>query len=154
MDNLRITIIAVGRLKAGPETSLIDSYLKRLPWPVTIRQVDERRPIKGAERQAREAELIRGAIPEGALVVALDERGKVYDSPQFAEALADWREHRSDHIVFLIGGADGFAPGIRDRADVKLALGPMTWPHALARVMLVEQIYRAYTILKGHPYHK
>ncbi len=154
MDHLRITIIAVGRLKSGPEKALIDGYLKRLPWSVTIAEVDERRPIKGTERQAREAELLLAAIPEGALVVALDEGGKSLDSTAFANGLADWREHRSDHLVFLIGGADGFAPAVRARADVQLSLGAMTWPHALARVMLVEQLYRAYTILKGHPYHK
>ena len=154
MDNLRASIIAVGRIKSGPERTLIDGYLKRLPWDVTIREVEERRPITGAERQAREAELLMAAIPDGALVVALHERGRTMTSPDFANTLADWREHRSDHIVFLIGGADGFAPEALARADVKLSLGVMTWPHALARAMLVEQLYRAHTILKGHPYHK
>ncbi|RMF08336.1 MAG: 23S rRNA (pseudouridine(1915)-N(3))-methyltransferase RlmH [Alphaproteobacteria bacterium] len=151
---MRITIIAVGRLKSGPETSLMDGYLKRLPWPVNIVEVDERRPIKGPERQAREAELILGALPDGAMTIALDEQGKTYDSPGFAAALAHWRQHRSDHLAFLIGGADGFAPEIKSRADHKVSLGAMTWPHALARVMLVEQLYRAHTILSGHPYHK
>lgn len=154
MDNLRITIIAVGRLKTGPEKALVDDYLARLPWSVTIREVEERRPIKGTERQSREADLLTGSIPDGALVIALDERGKPHTSPGFAAMLADWRTNRSDHLVFLIGGADGFAPEVLARADARVSLGTMTWPHALARAMLVEQLYRAHTILKGHPYHK
>lgn len=154
MDNLRVTIVAVGRLKSGPEQALIDGYLARLPWAVTIREVEERRPIKGAERQAREADLLLAAVPEGAMLIALDERGRAVTSPDFAALLADWRETLSDHLAFVIGGADGFDPRVIDKARARISLGVLTWPHALARVMLAEQIYRAHTILKGHPYHK
>ncbi len=148
-----IVILAVGRIKAGPEQSLVAEYLKRLPWPVTVTEVEERRPIVGPERQAREAELILAAIPEKAIVVALDERGKTLSSQLFAEKVVTWRDDGRS-IVFVIGGADGLLQSVRDRADYLLAFGPMTWPHALVRSLLAEQIYRAWTISTGHPYHK
>lgn len=150
---MEITIVAVGRLKAGPEQTLIASYLKRLPWPVRILEVEERRPIIGPERQAREAELILAAIPPNAIVIALDERGPALSSASFAKALEQWRD-MARPVAFLLGGADGFAASVRSRADRLQSFGPMTWPHAFARVMLVEQLYRAHTILTGHPYHK
>lgn len=148
-----LTIIAVGRLKSGPEASLIGEYRKRLPWNVTIQEVEERRPITGPERQAREADLILAAIPAGAELVALDERGKSMPSAAFAAFVGDCRD-QGRPLAFVIGGADGLHQRVRDRAARLLSFGPMTWPHAFARVMLVEQLYRAHTILTGHPYHK
>lgn len=148
-----ISILAVGRLKAGPETALIADYAKRLPWPVQIIEVEERRPITGPKRQAREADLLLAAIPAKAWVVALDERGKSLTSREFAEFLMKQRD-MAQAVAFIIGGADGLDQRVRDRAGSLIALGPMTWPHALARVLLMEQIYRAHAIMTGHPYHK
>lgn len=150
---MELTIIAVGRLKSGPEAALIAEYRKRLPWALTIHEVEERRPITGPERQAREADLILGAIPDGAEVVALDERGRPMASTKFAEFVGDCRD-QGRPLAFVIGGADGLHQRVRDRAGRLLSFGPMTWPHAFARVMLVEQLYRAHAILTGHPYHK
>jgi 23S rRNA (pseudouridine1915-N3)-methyltransferase len=149
-----IVIIAVGRLKAGPLKELCDEYRRRLPFPVDIREVEERRPISGTERKAREGELLLAALPKGALVVALDERGKAHDSAGFARQFAAWREQSGDNLAFAIGGADGLAPAVLEKAAARLAFGTMTWPHLLARAMLLEQLYRAHTILTGHPYHR
>lgn len=148
-----LTIVAVGRLKSGPELDIISSYLKRVPWPLRIVEVEERRPIVGPERQAREADLILAALPANAIVVALDERGRTLTSPAFSQKLMDWQDNGKS-IAFVIGGADGLHHKIRERADFLLGLGQMVWPHAFVRVMLAEQIYRAYTIATGHPYHK
>jgi 23S rRNA (pseudouridine1915-N3)-methyltransferase len=98
--------------------------------------------------------MILGEMPKGALAVALDERGKAYDSAAFARQFAAWRERSGDNLAFLIGGADGLAPAVLEKAAARLALGTMTWPHMLARAMLLEQLYRAHTILIGHPYHR
>jgi 23S rRNA (pseudouridine1915-N3)-methyltransferase len=149
-----IAIIAAGRLKPGPLKELCDDYRRRLPFAIDIREVEERRPLAGAERKAREGELILAALPKGALIVALDERGRAYDSAAFAGQLAAWRERSGDNLAFVIGGADGLAPSVLEKAAQRLALGTLTWPHLLVRVMLLEQLYRAHTILTGHPYHR
>jgi 23S rRNA (pseudouridine1915-N3)-methyltransferase len=149
-----ITIVAVGRNRSGPLAELFDEYRQRLRLPLELREVEERRPLAGAARKRREGELILAALPEGALAIALDEHGRVLDSAAFARQLANWREQSGDNVAFLLGGADGLAPAVLDRAEVRLSLGVMTWPHLLARILLVEQIYRAHMILTGHPYHR
>ena len=149
-----ISIIAVGRLKAGPLKELCEEYRRRIPLPLEIREVEERRPFSGAERRAREGELILARIPRGAFAVALDERGKSHDSAGFARQFAAWRAGSGDNLAFILGGADGLAPAVLEKAAARLAFGSMTWPHLLARAMLLEQLYRAHTILTGHPYHR
>jgi 23S rRNA (pseudouridine1915-N3)-methyltransferase len=150
---MRVTICAVGRLKAGAERDLIEKYTKRIQWPFEIVQIEERRKLLPAELKRREQELISNAIPDGAIRVALDERGTPMSSSAFSEKLARWRDDGRD-VAFLIGGAGGLAPELRKSADFVLSFGKATWPHMLARVMLVEQIYRAQEILAGHPYHR
>lgn len=108
---------------------------------------------KGGGMEA-EADLLAKAVPAGALLVTLDERGKVLSSPEFAAQLARWRDDGRQDVAFVIGGADGIAPGLRDRAAFSISFGRMVWPHMLVRVMLVEQLYRAATILGGGPYHR
>jgi 23S rRNA (pseudouridine1915-N3)-methyltransferase len=103
---------------------------------------------------AAEAALLARAVPEGAVVVALDERGSLMSSPELAATLAQWRDAGRGDVAFLIGGADGLATDLRDRADLSLSFGKMVWPHMLVRVMLVEQLYRAASILAGAPYHR
>lgn len=151
---MRVLIAAVGRAKAGPERVLYEHFARRLTWPVTLREVEERRPLSAAERMGREAEALLAAVPKGAVVVALDERGRSLSSQDFAERLAAWRDGAVGDLAFLIGGADGLAESVRRRADLLLSLGPMTWPHMLVRGMLAEQLYRAQSILGGHPYHR
>ncbi len=101
-----------------------------------------------------EADLLRKASAGAGVLVALDERGKTLTSPEFAAQLGKWRDAGQPEVCFLIGGADGLSPALRDEADVKLSFGKMVWPHMLARVMLTEQLYRAASILAGSPYHR
>jgi len=155
---MRVHICAVGRLRAGPEKSLIDDYLTRFDrtgralglGPVNLTEVEDR---KGGGMQG-EAALLRRALPKGALICTLDERGKRLSSPEFAACLASWRDEGRGDLAIVIGGADGIDPGLRAEADFSLSFGAMVWPHMLVRVMLAEQLYRAATILAGGPYHR
>ena len=155
---MRIRIAAVGRLRQAPEARLVADYLARFDrtgralglGPSEVIEIDDRR---GGGPQA-EAGLIERACPRGAILCALDERGRQMSSPDFAARLADWRDRGTRDTVFAIGGADGLEAGLVARADLVLSLGAMVWPHALARVMLAEQLYRAATILAGTPYHR
>lgn len=151
---MRIVIAAVGRLRQGPEMALVETYRRRIHWPLSISEVEEKRPLPAAERRKREAALLRAAIPDGAATVALDERGTAMTSAQFATRLGAWQDEGVRDLAFVIGGADGLDPAMRETADLKISFGIMTWPHLMARCMLMEQIYRAQQILAGHPYHK
>ncbi|MFD1157650.1 23S rRNA (pseudouridine(1915)-N(3))-methyltransferase RlmH [Roseovarius aestuarii] len=155
---MRVHICAVGRLRAGPERELIDDYLKRFDrtgralslGPAAIHEVEDR---KGGGMRA-EAALLERAVPAGAAIVALDERGHILTSPKFAAKLTGWRNDGCGDVAFVIGGADGLAAELRQRAGFSLSFGQMVWPHMLVRVMLAEQLYRAATILSGSPYHR
>jgi len=155
---VRVHVLAVGRLRTGPERALIGDYLGRFDrtgralglGPAREHEIDER---KGGG-MAGEAALIARAQPEGARLVVLDERGQMLTSPDFAARLAAERDRGTADLAFAIGGADGLAPDLRARADWALSFGPMVWPHALVRAMLAEQLYRAATILAGGPYHR
>ena len=155
---MKVTLCVVGRLRAGPERDLIDDYLSRFDrtgralglGPVDVREVEDR---KGGGMPA-EAALLSKALPDGAAVIALDERGKVKSSPDFAADLARFRDDGRSDLAFIIGGADGIDPALRARCDGALSFGKMVWPHMLVRVMLAEQLYRAASILAGAPYHR
>jgi len=148
----------VGRLRAGPERALLDDYLTRFDktgralglGPVSVHEVEDK---KGGG-MAAEAALLERAIPKGAVLVVMDERGRVIPSPEFAGKLGAWRDEGRGDVAFVIGGADGVDPSLRAKADFKLSFGAMVWPHMLARVMLSEQLYRAASILAGSPYHR
>lgn len=155
---MRLHVCAVGRLRTGPERMLTDDYMQRFNrsarplglGPLTEHEVEDR---KGGGMSA-EADLLARVLPAGAVIVALDERGQTLSSPELAQRLADWRDAGRQDLAFVIGGADGLAPALRDRADLALSFGRLVWPHMLVRVMLAEQIYRAATILSGSPYHR
>lgn len=155
---MRLHVCAVGRLRTGPERMLTDDYMQRFNrsarplglGPLTEHEVEDR---KGGGMSA-EAELLARVLPAGAVIVALDERGQTLSSPELAQRIADWRDAGRQDLAFVIGGADGLAPALRDRADLALSFGRLVWPHMLVRVMLAEQIYRAATILSGSPYHR
>jgi 23S rRNA (pseudouridine1915-N3)-methyltransferase len=122
--------------------------------PVSLVEVEEKRRLTGAELKQREAALILAALPADARLVALDERGATWTSRQFADRLAGWRNGGAGVLAFAIGGADGLGQAVIERADAVLSLGQMTWPHLLARSLLLEQLYRTQQILAGHPYHR
>ena len=155
---MRVQICAVGRLRQGPERDLYDDYLTRFDrtgralalGPAQMIEVEDK---KGGG-MAAEAALLRRAVPDGALICSLDERGKIMSSPQFADMLGGWRDQGRQDVAFVIGGADGIDPALRADADASLSFGAMVWPHMLVRVMLAEQLYRAASILSGGPYHR
>ena len=155
---MRVSICAVGRLRAGPERDLIDDYLSRFNKMGPALGLGPAQVIEVEDRKARgpdaEGALLRAALPQGAVVCALDERGKTVTSPQFAGWLSDWRDDGRRDVAFVIGGADGLARDLRAGADRALSFGAMVWPHMLVRVMLGEQLYRAASILAGTPYHR
>ena len=155
---MRIAICAVGRMRAGPELSILEDYLERFErtgrglgfGPARIIEVEDK---KGGGMGA-EAVLLQKALPAGAVLCCLDERGKPEASPDFAARLGRWRDGGASDLAFVIGGADGLDAGLRGQADHLLSFGKMVWPHMLVRVMLGEQLYRAASILAGSPYHR
>lgn len=157
---MKIAVLAIGRLKAGPERDLFDRYRdradkagRRLGLTVDCREFAESRAAEPSARKSDEARLLAGAAG-GIPRVALDEHGKSLDSRGLADRIAAWRDGGAPGLAFAIGGPDGLDPAFLDQAELRLAFGAMTWPHQLVRVMLMEQIYRAVTILSGHPYHR
>jgi 23S rRNA (pseudouridine1915-N3)-methyltransferase len=158
---MKVAVAAIGRLKAGPERLLAERYIerageagRRLGITLSSREFTESRAGSASVRKDQEAAALLGVPQERAMLVALDERGKSIDSRTFAERLANWRDSGTPSVVFAIGGPDGHGPALIARAGLVLAFGSMAWPHQLVRVMLAEQIYRAMTILAGHPYHR
>ncbi|KAB2867936.1 MAG: 23S rRNA (pseudouridine(1915)-N(3))-methyltransferase RlmH [Bauldia sp.] len=158
---MRITLAAIGRLRAGPERELFDRFLDRadqaggrLGLAFRLREYPENPAGDAATRKHREAAALIADLPAKSAVVALDEHGKSLDSRAFAGRIANWRDSGTAELVFAIGGPDGLGPALLARADLRLAFGAMTWPHQLVRLMLAEQLYRAVTILSGHPYHR
>ena len=159
---MRVAIIAVGRLKQGPERELAERYRERFDdvsrklgfRGLETHEIPESRARDRETRIAEEADAIAAAIPAKSVVVALDERGDNIDSDAFARHLGRWRDDQVGNSIFLIGGADGLSPELRRMAKLRVAFGSATWPHQMVRVMLLEQLYRAATILAGHPYHR
>jgi 23S rRNA (pseudouridine1915-N3)-methyltransferase len=159
---MRLIIIAIGRLKQGPEREIVERYRKRFDDAgrklgfrgVEIVEIAESRARNASARMAEEAAAISAAIPENSVLVTLDERGDNVDSVAFARRLGQWRDQAATNTVFVIGGADGLSPDLRGKAKLRVAFGAATWPHQMVRVMLLEQLYRAATILAGHPYHR
>ena len=155
---MRVHLIAVGRLRAGPERDLVEEYFQRFDrtgrplglGPVVEHEVEDKKNLG----MAAEADLLARAVPSGAVLVTLDERGKLMSSPEFAAMLARWRDGGRQDVAFVIGGADGIDPILRAKADASISFGAMVWPHMLVRVMIAEQLYRAATILGGGPYHR
>ncbi|MGE0669031.1 MAG: 23S rRNA (pseudouridine(1915)-N(3))-methyltransferase RlmH [Sphingomonadales bacterium] len=151
---MNLSIIAVGRCKPGAERDLLDDYRKRLPWKLELIEVEEKRPLDAATLRQREADLLLAKVPDGALVVAMDGRGQAVTSEALSQKLVAWRDAGKSRICFLIGGASGHGDAVRERADFLFSLGNLTWPHMLVRVMLAEQLYRAWSIAANHPYHR
>jgi 23S rRNA (pseudouridine1915-N3)-methyltransferase len=156
---MRLAICAVGRIRADqPERILFEDYQTRFNrtgrplalGPLTETEVEDKR----GSGMAGEADLLIRAVPTGAFVVTMDERGRQLSSPQLADQLAKWRDGGAQDLAFVIGGADGIAADLRARADFSISFGALVWPHMLVRVMLAEQLYRAATILSGGPYHR
>ena len=161
---MKLTLCAVGKLGATTENNLVKDYLARAGQtgrglglsPVELIEVEAKKAknLTSAQLKATEAEAIRAALDDGGIIVTCDERGEPLTSRQIAKRIETFKDRGERRLAFVIGGADGLDPGLRDQAAFSLAFGPQTWPHALVRVMLAEQIYRATTILAGLPYHR
>jgi 23S rRNA (pseudouridine1915-N3)-methyltransferase len=159
---MRIVVAAIGRLKQGSERELAERYRKRAAdagrsaglSAVDIVEIKESRAGDAARRMLEESIAVANLIPERAVTVILDARGESMSSEAFAGRLHEWRQQDKPAVVFIIGAADGLAPSLKEKASLAIAFGAATWPHQLIRIMLLEQLYRAVTILAGHPYHR
>jgi 23S rRNA (pseudouridine1915-N3)-methyltransferase len=151
---MRVTIAAVGRDRSGPARDLFEEYCRRCPWPIRLHEVPPRITAPPERRLAEEAERLSSAASRNAALVALDENGRNLTSRALAAKIGAWQRQGRSELAFLIGGPDGLDAALIERADLVLALGRMTWPHRLVRVLLAEQLYRTATILAGHPYHR
>ena len=152
---MNLTILAIGKMKKNsPEQELINFYVRNSLWPIKIVELEEKRSLTGDALKNAESNLLLKHVPDSAKIVVLDERGQNISSTEFSNQLVRWQDTGFNDVVFLIGGADGHSSFLRQRADLLLSFGKMTLPHMLMRVVLCEQLYRAYTISIGHPYHK
>jgi len=159
---VKLLLVGVGRLKSGPERELVARYAERCVGggrkvgltAFDLREIEESRARRPEDRKAEEAAALRALLPAGAKLICLDECGKTLDSAAFATRIGDWRDAGAPACALVIGGPDGLDPEFRGRADLVLAFGAMTWPHQLARALAAEQLFRAMTILAGHPYHR
>ena len=150
---MQLSIVAIGKGRALPENALAKNWLSRLKPAGQIIEIVSKLP-DGPKRREDEAQRLLRAIPDGAALAVLDPRGKDYSSEEFAALIGKWRDEGFGLAFFAIGGADGHANILRQKANHTIALGRATWPHMLFRAMLAEQLYRAHTILAGHPYHR
>ena len=159
---MRLTLAAVGRLKAGPERELVARYAERIAATgktvglsgLTLKEIDESRARRPEDRKTEEARALRALIPQGARIVALDERGRSLTSEKFAAEIGALRDAGQRDICFVIGGADGLDESLRNEAALILSFGAATLPHQIVRALVAEQVYRAISILSGHPYHR
>src|SRR5207248_9282774 len=159
---MHLVVVSIGRLKQGPERELAQRYRERFGdigrklgfRGLEIHEIPESRARDAASRIAEEAGTIAAAIPEKSLLVALDEHGENIDSPVFSRHLGRWRDQGVGSTILMIARADGLSPELRRKAKLRIAFGSATWPHQMVRIMLLEQLYRAATILAGHPYHR
>ena len=155
---MKIHLCVVGKLRNGPEKDLVDDYLNRFEkigrshalGPVSVNEVEDKK--NGG--MSNEAILLQRIIPKDAVIIALDERGEVVSSPNFSEKLIAYVNNNVSDLAIIIGGADGIDSNLREKADYKISFGKMVWPHALVRVMIAEQLFRAASILAGSPYHR
>ena len=141
-------------MRPSAERDLLNNYSARIKPELQIIELEEKRNLSANELKAREGELILAAIPTGAKIIALDEKGKSITSRELASRLGAWKDEGARETVFIIGGADGLHESVRKKAHMVLSFGAMTWPHMMVRAMVAEQIYRAGSILSGHPYHR
>jgi len=150
---MRIFIITIGRLKSGPEKLLADRFIKQITSPLTICEVEAKKKLEPHNLMRREGKLLMDACPKNAKIIAMDRSGKQFTSLEFADQIKKW-QHDAKNIVFIIGGPYGLDKSVIESAELVLSFGQLTWPHMLARAMLLEQLYRVQQITKRHPYHK
>ena len=153
---MNINIIAIGKFNNSPEKEIYLEYVKRLKWKIELRELELKNSasLSVAEVKAGEGDLLLKALKPSSKLIALDENGRQFSSREFADKIKDFGNSGQSDLTFVIGGANGLSPEVLQRAELKISLGKMTLPHLLVRAVLAEQIYRAQTIIAGHPYHK
>lgn len=152
---MKITILSIGKFsKNDPNLDLFLEYQKRLKWKLELKELMVKGNFEGQVLKAKEAEILLNNLPENSKIIALDEKGKMFSSSEFAEQIKNYTNHGASHLSFIIGGADGLDDEIKRKADLVLSFGKMTFPHMMIRAFLSEQLYRAWTIINGHPYHR
>lgn len=151
---MQIHIVAINKLKTGPEQALYNYYVQRLPWKVTCKEYELKKAPAPSARKEKEAELLLAGCEGADRIIALDAAGKQMTSPALAAYIHKARDNSARTFAFVIGGADGLHESVLTKAHLTLSLGLVTWPHMLMRVLLAEQLYRAHTIITGHPYHR
>jgi 23S rRNA (pseudouridine1915-N3)-methyltransferase len=150
---MRVLIAAIGKAKASPEQQLYHDYIKRLPWKCELKELEAKFDDQ-AKRKTREGELLLDTCQKYDRIIALDENGKQFSSREFAAQIKNWQQQGASSFAFVIGGADGLDASVLKKSHLAWSLGKATWPHMLVRVLLAEQLYRAHSILTGHPYHR
>ena len=151
---MNLTLAAIGKMKPSPEAELVRKYTRQMHGSITIKELEARKGLSGDALKSAEAELLLEATANCHRRIALDERGKHLSSECFAKQFSDWQNDGCSHIGLMIGGADGLDASVRQAADLVLSFGELTWPHMMVRAMACEQLYRAESILRGHPYHR
>jgi 23S rRNA (pseudouridine1915-N3)-methyltransferase len=153
---MKITIISMGKFENSPFRAVFETYVKRIKWKIELRELELKNAqnLSSQELKSREAALILKDLKSQSKLIVLDENGKEYKSREFAKMLANFAVQGDSNITFVIGGSDGLAEEILQKSVIKISLGLMTFPHLMVRAILIEQIYRAQTIIEGHPYHR
>lgn len=151
---MKITFLSIGRISGTVFQNAFDQYKSRLSFTIQNKELALKKQLPPSQQSKAETDLLEKNISKNSLLIALDSTGKTLDSVEFSQKFEEWLEHSKQEITFIIGGSEGLHPTILKKANFILSLSKMTWPHMLARVMLIEQIYRAQCILKNHPYHK
>lgn len=153
---MKITIISIGKFENSSHKSVFETYVKRLKWKVELKELELKnsKNLSSDELKKGEGELILKALKPSSKLIALDENGKQFKSRDFAKLISDFAVNGDSDLTFVIGGADGLSQEILKKSSLKISLSLMTFPHLMVRAILAEQIYRASTIIDGHPYHR
>jgi 23S rRNA (pseudouridine1915-N3)-methyltransferase len=152
---MKITILTIGKFRnQDPAQELFLEYKKRLNWKIELKELELKGNLQGETLKIKEGELLLSKVPNGSKIIALDEKGKMFSSPEFADIIRNYGNQGSSDLSFIIGGADGLSAELKQKADLILSFSKMTFPHLMIRIFLIEQIYRANTIISGHPYHR
>jgi len=152
---MKITILSIGKFRnQDPVQELFLEYKKRLNWKIELKELELKGNLQGETLKIKEGELLLSKVPNGSKIIALDEKGKMFSSPEFADVIRNYGNQGNSDLSFIIGGADGLSVELKQKADLILSFSKMTFPHLMIRSFLIEQIYRANTIISGHPYHR
>lgn len=150
---MNITILSIGRFKNNPQKEIFETYVNRLPWNIALKELEVKSAVTGEVLKQKEGELLLSAAANSAKIILLDERGKNLSSKEFAEQISNFQDN-GQNLTFIIGGASGVSEEVKRKANLILSLGKLTFPHMMVRSILAEQLYRAYSIINNHPYHR